>query len=153
MKRPALCALAGLVWIGVLGCSGSRVANELEGKISYNGAAVTGGSIKFHPEGGGSPLSGYIKHDGNYIAENIPPGKVTVTIETESVKKSTPAQGMPQMKQKPPPGVEIKAQPQLTPTNMPVYVKIPAKYADPKKSGLTFEVTKGKVKKDFDLTD
>jgi hypothetical protein len=151
-RRLVPSAVAGLIFtLAVLGCGGSNTTiNNLEGKITYKGADVTGGSIVFYPASGG-PIPGYIKPDGSYIASDIPPGEVTVTIETASVQNTGKAILPPGGKM--PPGGDAGKYPGA---NMPTggkVIQIPAKYADRNKSGLKFTVGKGKVEKNFELTD
>jgi hemoglobin len=71
----------------------------------------------------GLAVSTPLSEDGTYVAAKVPPGEYVVTLETESVKATAK------------------------------YVKIPAKYGDPKTSGLKYTVIKGKQQFDIDLTD
>jgi hypothetical protein len=150
-RRLAKPSAAGLLLAFLaLGCGGSNATvNTLEGKITYKGAEVTGGSIIFHPAGGG-PIPGFIKADGTYIASDIPPGEVTVTIDTASVQNT----GKPMISGgKAPSGNDASKYPGGDIQGGAKAVKIPAKYADRNKSGLKFTVGKGKNEKNFELTD
>ncbi len=138
-----LTALAAVLLASVTalsGCHGSASkVSIVSGKVTYKNAPVTGGTLKFYPASGGEPLQGPIKADGTFSFGGIPAGHATVTVETESIdhkggndytKRVKPPAGY-----KPPEGGEAS----------PVYVKIPAKYNDPKKSELSVEVQQGKT--------
>jgi len=96
-----------------------------------------------------------IKSDGTYAAADLPTGELRVTIETESLKPTTmPTYGAGQG------GPGGKGGSQLSPVpesasgaGKQSYVKIPARYADPKKSPLTVTLAKGSQSQDFELTD
>jgi len=103
--------------------------------------------VTFHSEAGGI-YTCPIKPDGTYSTSQVTPGEMVVTIETESANKNrkTPKYGggkvgmsSPMPEDRPQPGGE--------------YRKIPAKYADKKKSGLKVTLTTGPQKHDFDLKD
>lgn len=133
----------------VLGCGGSNAPlNTVEGKITYKGAEVTGGSILFYPASGG-PIPGFIKADGTYIGSEIPLGETTVTIDTASVQNT----GKVIVSGKAPSGSDASKYPGGDIQGAAKAIKIPAKYADRNKSGLKFTVGKGKNQKDFELTD
>ena len=134
LRRFCACAGGMLLLIGVVGCGGSSgVAGSLSGKVTYKGAAVTGGTITFHLPGdktAGTDLN----PQGNYGLQIPASGQTQVAIETESVSRTAPA---------------APAEGGAGPT----YVRIPAKYADAKTSGLTFELKSGVQTKNFELTD
>ena len=132
-----------------LGCGGNATLNTVEGRITYKGADVTGGSILFYPASGG-PIPGAIKADGTYIASDIPLGEATVTIETASVQNTGKAiiSGG-----KAPSGNDAGQYPGANMQGAGKVIQIPAKYADRNKSGLKVTVAKGKVEKNFELTD
>ena len=93
--------------------------------MTYKGAPLPGGTVAFHPDKG-KPVAAQIQPDGTYSARAVPVGDVVVTVETESVKKA---------------GGGAK------------YVKVPAKYAGPKTSGLTVTIKAGKQTHDINLLD
>lgn len=148
--------LAPLLFMSVglsLGCSPSNpnAPATISGNVSYQGKPVKGGTLTFHTNGFGSyPV--LIRPDGTYAATDMPAGDMVVTVETESINpdKKKPIYGDKDSGSKVmspvPEGVNPKA-------NLGEYVKIPPKYADQKKSGLTATLTTGKQSKDFDLTD
>jgi hypothetical protein len=133
------------------GCSGSNTkGNSVSGKVTYNNAPVTGGTLKFHPAAGGEAVLVTISPNGTFFVEgSVPTGQATVTVETESVNQKGRSPDYTKMGQgregfKPPEGG----------SGAPVYVKIPTKYNDPKTSNLSVEVKKGKNEgMDFDLKD
>ena len=86
---------------------------SVAGKVTYKGKPLPGGTITLHVAKG-KPIRGSLRADGSYSVKDVPPGQVQVTIETESVKAKAGK-----------------------------YVPIPLKYADPRTSGLTYEVNKG----------
>ena len=137
------------------GCSSGVNPNApatLTGKVTYNNAPVTGGTLFFHI--GDNMTSVNIEGDGSYRAPDLPVGDMTVTVDTEmhnpakKVQKYTGVGGAGRDKKteqyKPPEGV-------VTPTFN--YVKIPPKYTDKTKSDLKVTVVAGKQVKDFELKD
>lgn len=140
-----------------LGCGPTNQnTSVISGKITYNGNPVTAGTITFQPEQGPS-FTRPISADGTYTNTDMPTGEFKVTIETESANpdRKTPTYGQGNQTSSPAPG---GAPPGGTVTQGPAagggkYVKIPAKYADAKTSGLTVNVAAGKQTKDFPLTD
>ena len=68
------------------GCkpSNPNAPAKVTGKVTYNGSAVTGGSVSFHYKDGGK-VSAPIGSDGTYSAIDIPTGDAMVTVETESI--------------------------------------------------------------------
>jgi hypothetical protein len=157
----------GLLLIFVAsGCGPAKNNVVVTGKVTYKGEPVTGGVIKLYssdatpvPGGGDSSFRIQIKPDGTYAASNLPTGPMKVAIETDSVKRAAgpvrnsatglpagvkPPSGYVPPKQEPAPAANVGTQPK--------YVQIPARYAQPETSGLTWDV-KGPETKDFDLTD
>ncbi len=150
--RFSVAAIPLLLAISLAGCTAGR-SNEatLSGSVSYKGQPVTGGSITFHPVAGGAPYPGILKPDGSFSFGGVPIGQMEVAIETESVKSMPGASGSPY--HMPGGGKPNQQMPNVDTSNMPTYVKIPAKYANPKTSGLTVNVKAGSHKVNFDLTD
>jgi len=152
-----------------LGCeSHSPFPAKLSGKVTYKGEPLGGGTMAFYTADG-QVISTDIRSDGTYVSTNLPEGTLTVTIETESVNPNksqpeyrSPGAGPAAMHRGPtaPPGAPKGGAPKSPiPDSAPVtaspstYVKIPAKYSDKTKSGLTITLKKGDQKHDFDLTD
>jgi hypothetical protein len=124
----------------------------VSGQVTYNGQPVTGGTITFYPQSGGAyPTS--IDEKGAYAVSDLPAGEAAVSVETESVKKTATAEDYnkghvnPQLANSSRPGGEGAA------ASAKKYVKIPPKYADPKTSGLTANLTAGRQEKTFQLAD
>ncbi len=141
-----------LCFVVVLGCTKSSVPSKLTGKVAYKGAPVTGGTLTISPEGEGAIYSAPIKADGTYSIASIPAGEFVVTIETESANpnKKIPVYGGAKGKGAMSPGPEAAAAPS---GDTGQFVKIPVKYNDKKKSGLTVTLVVGPNEKNFDLTD
>jgi hypothetical protein len=60
-------ALAALGLLATAGCSGGR-RSPVAGKVTYQGKAVTGGSLTFAPQGEGKPATAKIQSDGKFNA-------------------------------------------------------------------------------------
>lgn len=99
---------------------------EVSGKVTLDGVAVTGATITFLSKDGKTKVEAEIK-DGAYKAA-VPVGEYGVGIESVPPKKNP----------KDPPKEEVR----------PV---VPMKYNDPKTSGITMKVAAGKNAHDFDL--
>jgi hypothetical protein len=120
--------------------------------VTYNGTSLTGGKIILHPVKGGPDFPITITNEGTFSSSGVPEGEMQVSIETEFLKgKRGPVYDMSKGP-KPPPGVEVNV-PEGDQSKQPTYMKIPSKYADAKKSGLTWTITKGNNDKNFELTD
>jgi hypothetical protein len=117
----------------------------LAGKVTYNGAPVTGGTIKL-VEVDGKVIDGAILRDGTYKFNFLSLGDKKVAIETESIKNEM--KDYDQRAKNPPPGMDIVPRKYVR-----VYVLIPSKYAKAETSGLTATIKKGENAQDFHLTD
>jgi hypothetical protein len=139
----ALLALSPALLTGCGKASGRNAV--VSGKVSYKGQPVTGGLIKFVPADNGSPALGPINGDGTFSFGGVPFGPMQIGIDTESVRNAARADYT--RTGKAPPGTRLpeSAGPR------PAYVPLPKKYADPKTSGLTWDVQRGSLTKDFDL--
>lgn len=140
------CALV----LGVLaGCGGKNKKDfSLNGKVTYKGQPVTGGTLTLTPtdEGKTPPANTQIRFDGTYLI--VPPavGELKVTIETESIQAH---KGGPAYTHVP----KGEKMPDIDTSKMPKYVKIPPKYKTAATSGLSVTIQQGKNEKNFDLTD
>jgi len=159
--RRSLVGAAGVIASMLLGCATSRGPSAaISGKVRYQGSLVTGGKIYLYPYDGTSRLQINIAGDGTFRHTRIPPGEMAVAIETDSVKYF---EGGPMSLAKSAPKLE---EPEQMKTNLPVvppgahqgrmslkYVKIPARYADPRTSNLSWIIREGSQTRDFDLQD
>jgi hypothetical protein len=136
-----------VVAILMSGCGGGGRAT-VSGTVSYKGNLLKGGHMAFVGAAGKTSVAD-IGKDGKYTALAVPTGKVTITIETESLN---PARYMGKSYSAPP-GVETKG---ATFGGMSIeerkerYVQIPANYAGADTSDLTLEV-KGSMTHNIDL--
>jgi hypothetical protein len=137
-------ALAALV-----GCGGDSTKASLKGKVTHNGAPVTGGTITLHPASG-APFPITIKPDGSFEVGDAPVGPMKVTVETDSVSTTTGYNMPPGMTF--PKDTKMPEMPKQDTTNQPKKVVIAAKYKSADTSGLTWD-TKTEKNKTFDLPD
>jgi hypothetical protein len=140
---------AGFCLCGLLlveGCGGGK--GTVSGKVTYQGKPVRGGTVSFIPEAG-SPAMSPIEEDGSYTVRNVLPGKVKITVNTESFRP-----------QKAPPGVPPKFAKEMMekmnpdfadPERAKRYVPIPAQYRDLDKTSLSYEVKSGAQEYNIDL--
>jgi hypothetical protein len=131
------------------GCGGAKKPLVVSGKVTKKGQPLGGGTMQFHPAGGGPIVPGSINPNGTFSFGGVPPGEYTITIETESVRDIVKRGGnyMKMHPDKIPEGMKVPDKPD------PTYVPINRKYSDPKQSGLTWNVSSSNQSKDFDLTD
>lgn len=167
MRRPllhsSLSAVALVAALCVLaGCS--RPVGSVSGKVTYNGKNLKGGGVTFMNTEGGQSFAAGIAEDGTYSIPNIAGGTYKITVDTSSLK---PAQGgayggasMPKGAKGmgPPPGADVpegyspsSPAAAAAATNAKRYVEIPAKYADPNQTDLTFTFNGGSVTHDIEL--
>ena len=149
-----LCLVTLLGFLGGCSSGNPNVPATISGTVTYKGTPLLGGSMMFHGKETVYPAA--IGSDGTYLGRDFPIGEMTVTIETETLnpetKNAKPYPGkamagkdkMAEQFRPPPEGVTVAA---------PTYVKIPAKYADKTKSGLTMTLKPGKQTENFKLTD
>jgi len=111
--------------LGAAGCGGGG-ETTLSGTVKLNGAPLPGGAIKLLPAGGSDTTvrSALIGDNGHYYMPNVPPGEVKIAIE--GPRKSS------------------------DPNAAPPSVVLPAKYAKPDQSGLTYTVKEG-VNNTYDI--
>jgi hypothetical protein len=125
-----------------LGCGAKKAT--VSGTVSYKGEKLGNGNITF--VGANEHAStAQIKADGSYEVSNVPVGTVKIQIETippppENMSKNLMGMGAPKM--------EGSKQP-----DNGKYVKIPDKYKNAEKSGLTYEVKSGPQTHDINLSE
>jgi hypothetical protein len=168
----AACLIAAI--LALVGCQSggnNQFPAKVSGKVTYNGALVTGGTITFHG-GDGTPYEEAITPEGTYKFVNLPEGTMTVTIETESFNPNKKQEayrsggggqaamyaksgggGGGRVDKSAPKGGAPKSPYLGEPSGGPVYVKIPDKYRDKAKSGLSVTLKKGDQTQNFELTD
>jgi hypothetical protein len=132
--------------LGASGCGGS---GTVSGTVSYAGKPLKGGNVIFVGSEGKRSISGSIQEDGSYTLAKVPPGPVTVCVETESLNPGAKALARHYT---PPPGMQAPAGlDEGNASTAKLYVKIPEKYSKPDQSGLSYTVKSGSQKYDIDL--
>ncbi|UUO07595.1 hypothetical protein M4951_04635 [Blastopirellula sp. J2-11] len=127
--------LVASTYFGASGCNATSgpPVGVVQGRVTYEGKPVTNGDITFYSGELGSGISEALDADGNYVTQTpIRTGSYTVTILPPS---------------QPPPE---------DPRQLIVRVvskDIPAKYRDPNKSGLKFEVREGDNSFDIEMSE
>jgi hypothetical protein len=124
-----------IVASSITGCAGK---GDISGEVKFKGELLPFGRITFVSEGASKQVVTGVIKDGAYSVAGVPAGPAKVKIETF---KPLPADKTPKESDLP---KGLSASP-------PKHVEIPSKYADPAKSGLTYDVTSGSQTKDFDL--
>lgn len=147
---------AGSLWVAallacVVGCGGSSRPEPapVSGTVTYNGKPVAHATVMFTPKSGGASATGKTDENGKFTLTTFEPGDgaivgehvVTVTYTgPEGAEAENPES--PEAYGAPP----EKAQEEKSP--------IPTRYANPKTSGLTFEVKAGGPNEfNIELTD
>ena len=139
-----------LALVAPLGSGGCGGPGAVSGKVSYNGTPLRGGQVTFISAEGGHTVSSSIKQDGSYALPRVPPGKVKICVDTESLN---PAGKMKFPNYRPPPGVDgpKRRDPDESADPAKLYVRIPPKYSKPEESPLSYEVTSGAQTHDIKL--
>jgi hypothetical protein len=156
LGRWAVSLALGVV-VGAAGCAvGGSSTGTVTGKVTYKGGPVKGGNVYFFVDDK-NPGVGEIQEDGTYKAERVPVGNAKVSVDTESMK---PPMGMPAAAAKkytaPPPDPKVKTEAYVPPDpgeRAKRYVKIPEKYIDPERSGLTYTVKTGSQEFNIEISD
>jgi len=134
LQRLSLLTLFGLVLCSV-GCSNHYVSEvrrpetgaTLEGSVTYGGQKVPVALII--AQGANSSATGFVGDDGRYKLENVPLGEVSIAVNTDA--------GKGQMMSR------VMSQSQGKAKGLPKVVEVPAKFADPTKSGIKTTVSAG----------
>jgi hypothetical protein len=145
ISRTGFGLLAGLALLP-LGCGGGT--GTVTGKVLFNDQPLPSGTVVFTNADGKGSQTAEIQPDGTYKIEKMPTGPAKVAVMTAP---SATAEGrvpgpQPKMPTPPPDKVPEGADPGKVYGNKPQakkYVKIPEKYADAEKSGLTVTVGSG----------
>ena len=136
--------MRGLRWAGrvavlagaaaLVGCSNEPDLVEVTGTVSFEGAPIEDGAIRFYPADGKNPAGGTIK-DGKYTATKVPVGASKVVISGAKVVSKKKIYNTPNSPE------------------MPVTAELlPDKYSKTEKTGLTYEVKRGANEKNWELT-
>jgi len=123
-----------LVLAGAVGCGAGR--GELSGKVTYQGKAVTSGSVQ--AVGSDNLLkASVIAEDGTYSIKDLPTGKLEIAVFSPK-----PGENLIVRKKDvtPPPKHDTSK-----------WFAIPEKYGDHKTSEVTFELGRGENKFDIEL--
>jgi hypothetical protein len=138
-----LCLLSGISLLAG-GCSSGPPREveraEVTGKVTFKSKALPGGKVTFVTTKWGFSGSGDIDENGQYKV-NAPVGDVLIAVDNRILAPPKKEKGKKEAP-KPPP-IRLPGDPEPAPPPKGKYVKIPDKYADPSKSGLTFKVEKG----------
>jgi hypothetical protein len=120
-----------------LGCGGGN--GHVSGEVKYNGQPLAAGTITFLFQDGEKQVMRADVIDGKYTLPPTQTGnaKVTVTATAPNTSHGALPTGAPA------PAVSVSPE---------KYVPIPAKYANPDSSGLTYDVKSGTQTKSFELT-
>jgi hypothetical protein len=128
---------------------------RISGTVTYKGSPVPAGTVVFHTPEQGS-YAARLNTDGTYEVRDVPKGKMTVTVETESVNpnKKNPetyggSKGAKQYAERL--AAEGRAAAEKTPPEQ--YMKIPSKYADRETTPLSIDAAAGAQIQNFPLTD
>lgn len=115
----SLAAIVAVSLIACYGCGPEQQVDEnravVSGVVTFDGKPLPAGKMTFNSTTSPLATSISIKKEGRYQTDRVPIGNNLVSIETESLQFGSPH----------------------------LYVKIPAKYADPGLSGLTVDVKPG----------
>jgi hypothetical protein len=162
MKRGKLCA-ALPSWLGrglvvglLLLAAGCASKGTISGKVTYKDQPVKGGTLSFVTQDGHA-YDGNIEKDGTYRVDKVPPGPVRISVVANTPPPvSGGGRGGPPGGGGPPPGVLPPGVPNPYDRGNPEdYTKMDqrdvAKYKDPDKSGLTYDVTAGGQEHDIPL--
>ncbi len=147
--RPLVVILVGVTSC-IAGCgkqSGIRTA-PVSGTITYKGQPVEGATVSFIPDGAERPATAISTAGGKYELATLDldgamPGKYTVLVrKAEVAAASTEPVSMEE-------ALKLNSRPATAPKDL-----VPAKYGDPSRSPLKFEVKTGQKNVfDIQLTD
>lgn len=161
--RSSSPARAGLLVVGLFavlalaGCSRSRERATVQGKVTIGGKHLTAGTVMFYAYDNAT-ASAPIDKDGQYVMRDAPVGDVKIAVivpqmppgMAQMMQKMKGTKGLKDVKSTDPEG-SGKSIPMMgaMPANI---VPIPARYADPISSGLTYPVVSGEQTHNILLT-
>ncbi len=129
VPRRLLCSvlLGSFLLLAALGCGES--VSTVSGEVKVNDKPLPDGVISFASQGRKKKVREGIIKDGKYSVADVPVGDTIVTVkETSTMTAPAPAKGS---------GKTLSTPPKPTTT------LVPAKYGDPRTSGLTYTVQSG----------
>ena len=140
-RLTAAVLLAALPMVAV-GCGGT---GEVSGKVTYRGRPLDRGGVQFQTESG-VVFAAEIGPDGSYSVAGLPPGAAKVVVMCyDSLVITRPAQATPATE-----SARQKVQPKAKRTGGDTN-KVPAKYGDFARSGLTCGVRSGSQTHNIEL--
>lgn len=145
-RRWAITLLA----LGTLGLVGCTSKSNVQGKVTYQGKALTSGSVSIIAEDQ-LQYSGQIESDGSYSIPNVPTGEVKFLVSSPNPGGESRGQG-----RMPPKGANSDLAPaQPVAANQPKtdWFQIPEKYADPANTDLKGTVKANPSVIDLELKD
>jgi hypothetical protein len=150
MNRKYVSLFLSVLLLTAVGC-GSK--GTITGTVSYQGKPIPAGTIIFSPDSGEPAANGPIA-DGKYTVDKVPPGPAKVSVSSSySEGFTSPMQVAMQKSGGKPPGEMPEGARKLMEGSAQAQkgIKIPEKYGDAAKSGLTYTVKSGKQTHDIDL--
>jgi hypothetical protein len=147
--RLGLVVLGGMV-LGLVGCGKST--GDVSGKVTHNQRPLFAGEVVFQGSDN-NYYRGNIGADGTYTVRQVPTGVAKVAVVVSQPGEVPGTDIMNKMKMDPakmgnPEATKGDAGPAPLKLKLP---KLPYKYADPKDSGLTFDVKAGENTFDIPL--
>jgi hypothetical protein len=118
--------VAGVCTLALLGCESGQ--GNLSGKVTFGDKAVRYGSVAVHGSDG-VLKTGAINTDGTYTVEGLAAGPAKI-----AVISLDPSESQSKMRKKDAKAPKVEKE---------GWFSLPEKYADPDKSGLTFDVRRG----------
>jgi hypothetical protein len=126
-RRSLLLLALPLVLAPGAGCAGkARATTTVTGQVTYRGAPVTVGAIYFHGQDNQVAM-GTIGADGTFTATDVPVGEVRVSLQV----RDPVAYG------------QQLGKPGKTGADPGRVTSVPAKFADPKTSGVKYVIESG----------
>jgi hypothetical protein len=149
---PIVPVLLALSLAGLPGCSQST-EGIVSGKVTFNGTPVAGAHLTLYPVDGGTAAATInTSPEGTFTGVKVPPGEYKVT--AESMHQGSPLPAFMKSGKTPSPQERFNLPEEQKKMFAGANVTIPAKYADPKQTILTWTIQIGKNdSRDFDLTD
>lgn len=147
MNRNRFPAVALCLLLAAAAGCGAADRATVTGKVVYRGAPVTGGMLNLTDAKGTFTIP--IRADGTFVETEVPVGLMAVTVNTDNVG-AKPSVALPQ----PPKDSPALRQAAGSGAAEAKKVDLPARYRDPKTSGLKWDVKPGvNAAKTWELTD